>query len=188
MNFALFILIICGMAVAVFWDLRYRKIPNLLTFPMMLAGVGFNSGINGWNGLFYSGGGLFLGICIFILPYMMGGMGAGDVKLLGSTGAILGPKGVIITAIFSVLFGFVYVIMILIFRPKYTLSLLKRLWLTMKILFSTGRFLIFPPQEGEWQPKLKFALPIALGTIAYILLKVSGSTLIQTFLGFRFSI
>lgn len=176
------------MTIAAFKDLRSSKIPNLVTFPMMLGGLVWHTGINGWNGMGFSAGGLFLGIGIFVIPYISGGMGAGDVKLLGAAGAILGPKSVMTAAVFSVLMGFVYAIVLLIVHHKYSLSLLKRLWATIKSLFLTGQLIFFPPGKDEQQPTLKFGLPIALGTISYVFLKYSGSRLIQDLLGLQFSI
>ena len=188
MNFLLLVLLISGMTVAVFRDLKTSKIPNLLTFPMMLLGLAWHGGMNGLNGLWFSCGGLLLGIGIFLIPHIMGGMGAGDVKLLGAAGAILGPKGVVFAAAFSVLLGGVYAIVLLAIHHEYAISFLQRLWTTMKSLFLTGQLILFPPGKDEKQPKLKFALPIAFGTIGYVFLKYSGSHLIQDLLGIQFSI
>jgi len=75
-----------------FW--RYR-IYNLLTFPLMGAGllyhtlVGFYLGTPGESFL-SSFLGLLFGLGILIAPFMMGGMGGGDVKLMGAVGAWLG--------------------------------------------------------------------------------------------------
>lgn len=188
MNIYPLTLLICGMAIAAFKDLRTCKIPNLVTFPMMVAGLAWHCGTNGWNGLGFSAGGLFLGIAIFVIPYIFGGMGAGDVKLLGAAGAILGPKGVVTAAVFSILLGGIYAIVLLIVHYRYTLSLLQRLWATMKSIFLTGQLIFFPPSKDEQQPTLKFGLPIALGTMGYVFLNYSGSRLIQDLLGLQFSI
>lgn len=81
-------------AVWISWgDLRTRKIPNYLTLGAALAGLTFNLIVAGWGGLVDGLLGLLLGFGFLILPYLMGGMGAGDVKALAALGAWLGPKG-----------------------------------------------------------------------------------------------
>ena len=74
-------------------DLRTRKIPNYLTFGAALAGLAYNLAVSGWGGLGDGLLGLLLGLAFLILPYLMGGMGAGDVKALAALGAWLGPAG-----------------------------------------------------------------------------------------------
>ncbi len=74
-------------------DLRTRKIPNYLTFGAALAGLAFNLAVSGWGGLGDGLLGLLLGLGFLILPYIMGGIGAGDVKALAALGAWLGPTG-----------------------------------------------------------------------------------------------
>lgn len=76
-------------------DLKTRKIPNYLTFGAALAGLAYNLAVSGWAGLGNGFLGLLLGFGFLILPYVMGGMGAGDVKALAALGAWLGPAGTI---------------------------------------------------------------------------------------------
>ena len=76
-------------------DLKTRKIPNYLTFGAALAGLAYNLGASGWGGLGDGLLGLLLGLGFLILPYIMGGMGAGDVKALAALGAWLGPTGIL---------------------------------------------------------------------------------------------
>ena len=75
-------------------DWRSRRIPNYLTFGGALAGVAFQTAVFGWPGLAQALLGLFLGLGLLLLPYVLGGMGAGDVKALAALGAWLGPMGV----------------------------------------------------------------------------------------------
>jgi prepilin peptidase CpaA len=80
------------LAVAMAWrDLRTRRIPNYLTLGAALAGLGFRLGYYGWWGLTSGCLGLALGFGLLICFYLMGGMGAGDVKALAALGAWLGP-------------------------------------------------------------------------------------------------
>ncbi|MCH8268379.1 MAG: prepilin peptidase [Acidobacteria bacterium] len=72
-------------------DLRSRRIPNWLTLPALLLGLGVNTVILGWDGtkVALGGAGLALGL---LLPFvLLRGLGAGDWKLMGALGAWLGP-------------------------------------------------------------------------------------------------
>ncbi len=73
-------------------DLRSRRIPNYLTLGTALAGLVFNCWSQGLPGLAHGVLGMVLGFTFLILPYLWGGLGAGDVKALAALGAWLGPK------------------------------------------------------------------------------------------------
>ena len=73
-------------------DLRTRRIPNYLTLGTAVAGLAFNFMSQGISGLADGFLGMILGFACLILPYLWGGMGAGDVKALAALGAWLGPK------------------------------------------------------------------------------------------------
>jgi len=82
-------------------DYRLQKIPNIITYPTMALAVGFHSFTHGGNGLYFSLSGLMAGIALLILPYFLGGMGAGDAKLMGAVGAVVGPREVFIAFLYS---------------------------------------------------------------------------------------
>ena len=73
-------------------DLKTRRIPNYLTLGTALAGLAYNSFNHGLPGLANGVLGMLLGFAFLILPYLWGGMGAGDVKALAALGAWLGPQ------------------------------------------------------------------------------------------------
>jgi len=73
-------------------DLRTRRIPNYLTLGTAVAGLAYNFMGQGLPGLADGILGMLLGFAFLILPYLWGGMGAGDVKALAALGAWLGPK------------------------------------------------------------------------------------------------
>lgn len=63
------------------------KVPNWLTFPMILSGWVYSGVAFGWEGLAWSIGGAVIGLLLLLPAYAIGGMGAGDVKLLAGVGA-----------------------------------------------------------------------------------------------------
>ncbi len=77
-------------------DVRTSKVPNRLTGPALLLGLGVHfavggvhDGLNALVGALVAGGVLFPG-------WLLGFMGAGDVKLMAAAGAWLGhPQGLI---------------------------------------------------------------------------------------------
>jgi len=71
---------------AAVFDLRFRRIPNWLTFPAILVGFGMNAFLYEWTGVRSAAFGLGLAFLIYFPLYLLRGMGAGDVKLMGAVG------------------------------------------------------------------------------------------------------
>ena len=63
------------------------KVPNWLTFPMIMSGWVYSFASGGWAGLGWSLLATCFGLALLYGIYMVGGMGAGDVKLLAGIGA-----------------------------------------------------------------------------------------------------
>ncbi|HEY9723748.1 MAG TPA: A24 family peptidase [Oscillatoriaceae cyanobacterium] len=76
--------------IAMVTDLQTRKIYNWLTFPAMLVGLVLNIALGGVSGLESSLIGLAAGSLLFVVGFLMGAMGAGDVKLMAAVGLWLG--------------------------------------------------------------------------------------------------
>ncbi len=88
---------------AAWMDWRTRRIPNWLTVSGFLAGITLNSILGGWHGARQSleGAGLALGL---LLPFvLMRGLGAGDWKLMGAVGALMGWRAMLFVLLVSVL-------------------------------------------------------------------------------------
>jgi prepilin peptidase CpaA len=72
------------------FDIKSRRIPNLLTGPALLGGLLLHLGLDSWRGLMTSFAAAMICGCIFLLFYLAGGMGAGDVKLVAAVASIAG--------------------------------------------------------------------------------------------------
>src|SRR5690349_21543935 len=87
-------------------DLRTRRIPNVLTLPALLAGVALQAGYGGAAGIATSVAGAAIAIAVLSVPFALGGIGGGDVKMMGAIGALVGPRlGVASLAVGMVLGG-----------------------------------------------------------------------------------
>ena len=78
------------LVVAAVIDGTQLKVPNWLTFPFVIGGWVFCGIAFGWSGLGYSLLGTLAGLGLLLPLYAVGGMGAGDVKLLAGVGAWVG--------------------------------------------------------------------------------------------------
>ena len=184
----LYIMMATALVISVVEDVRRQKIPNVVTFPAMVMGVAGHSLLAGMDGFLYSAGGLALGMGLFMIPYLMGGMGAGDVKLMGACGAVFGPKGIIAASILVVLTGGIYGLIIISFHPRYVTSLLKRVWEMVKFTAMTSQITGLPQDNIVKLPVLKYAIPIALGAFVYMWMIITGYDLYPTVLGDNFKI
>src|SRR5215207_8573242 len=86
-------------------DVRTHRIPNILTFGSAVAALLYSAWTAGAHGFGVSAGGWAVGVALFLPMFLLRGMGGGDVKLMGSVGAWLGPLGAIYAGLYSVLAG-----------------------------------------------------------------------------------
>lgn len=77
-------------------DWRSRKIPNWLTVPALLVGLGFNTVASGWPGTRSGLLGALLMLALLLPLVLLRALGAGDWKLMGALGAFLGPAQVLL--------------------------------------------------------------------------------------------
>ncbi len=80
-----------GILLASWIDYRQRRVPNWLNAAIALAGFAAQAYFFGPRGLLLGAVGLAVGFAVLIVPWMMHGMGAGDVKLMMAIGVWLGP-------------------------------------------------------------------------------------------------
>jgi prepilin peptidase CpaA len=89
-------------AISIF-DIRERRIPNFLVFPAILIGLTLNVTLSGWGGLVFGLKGLAVGFALLFIPYLVGGMKAGDVKFLAAIGVFTGATDVVRALLATVL-------------------------------------------------------------------------------------
>jgi prepilin peptidase CpaA len=157
--------------VAVAWDLASRRIPNVLTFGGALAGVAAHAYMAGLAGVGMSLGGWLVGVAIFLPFFMLGGMGAGDVKLLAAIGAWLGPVTTIWVALFSGIAGGVMGLIVAL-----CFGYLTQAFVNISCLLMHWRLAGLTPAPDltlatHRGPRLAYALPVLAGLMGAVWLR-----------------
>lgn len=158
------------LGVATITDLYSGRIPNWLVFPYWLAGIVVQGVLFGWHGIGQSLAGSGLAICIFGGLFLLGGMGAGDVKLCAAVGAWIGPIQMIFALIFTALAGGV-VVVIWAALGGFLLDLFKG---TGDLMAGWGHGKLRDPEATIDNPKrrkIPYAPAIAVGTLFSFLVR-----------------
>jgi len=98
-------LVAVTLIVAAWIDGKELKVPNWITFPMVLCGLLYNVVAGGWEGTQFALIGIGVGLMTLLPLYAIGGMGAGDVKLMAGIGAWLGGTVTWHTAVVTYIVG-----------------------------------------------------------------------------------
>ena len=105
--------------VACITDVRWRRVPNLLVIVLAGLGLAFSTWTDPWlPGLGRAFAGLLVGFSIWIVFYLVGGMGAGDVKLFAAAATWLGPTGAWQASLVAALLGGVLSVIALIAQRR----------------------------------------------------------------------
>ncbi|WP_137927501.1 prepilin peptidase [Cupriavidus sp. 2SB] len=157
--------------VAAVSDAHSRRIPNALVAAGLVAALGFQIAALGFTaGAWQWIGGLATGMGLFLAIYLFGGLGAGDVKLMGAAGAFLGPLGAAHAALASFLVGGLLALAaMLLHRPsRQALTALGSLLMALPFgRTATTAARIDPASEAgsSATARLPYAIAIAAGVL-----------------------
>lgn len=170
------LLLIALLGLAVWHDLRARRIPNAVVFPGALLGLALHGALPVGTGLFGTPmgslgiasalGGLVLGLAILMPMYALRLMGAGDVKLLAMVGAFVGAGTILAVSIATLLAGGVL-----------ALAVAARQGILRRVLNNTYQTVLHAGLSGlaggialpaTASGRLPYAVAIAAGTLACV--------------------
>ncbi len=145
------------------------KVPNWITFPMIISGWIASAVFFHWVGLGASLAGTFLGLALLLPAYAIGGMGAGDVKLLAGVGAWVGVSQVFWAFCISCVIGGIIAVAMVLFARKWKHHSQQFKGILTEIL------VVRDPEKlsqiaGDRKPTmmlLPYGIPIAIGTVGY---------------------
>lgn len=151
---------------AVITDLRAQRIPNWITFPAMALALAAHTTTQGPEGLIFSLSGLVLGFGVMFVPYLMGVMGAGDVKLMMAAGAFLGMAATLQAFILTSLAGGLYALVMLARRRDVLTNVFRALKDSAALFLSTRQLAYVRQTDHASFPRLCYGVAIAAGTLA----------------------
>jgi prepilin peptidase CpaA len=142
-------------------DLKYRKVFNFAVVSAILLGLGLNFAALGWYGLWHSLLGLAVGFALLFVVYLLGGMGAGDVKFLAAAGALKGANFVLHGTLFGVVIAGVVSIFVLLLKRRFIYTVKEVCYGVLCLLtFKTTDSIKF---DKEKSIRLPYAAILAVG-------------------------
>jgi len=147
------------------------KGPNWVTFPFIISGWIYSVAAFGWEGLYWSLAGTAIGLLLLLPAYAIGGMGAGDVKLLAGLGAWVYGTHTLYAFVFTAVIGALLAIGMVLIRKGWKKHS-DQFWLILNEI----TVLRNPEQLAEIAAKRKpsmlllpYGIPLAIGTIVYFI-------------------
>jgi prepilin peptidase CpaA len=143
------------LAFAVYFDVRWRRIPNALTATAIIAGIVGNALSFGTTGVLLSIAGFLVGGLLLLAPVALRWWGAGDLKLFAALGAIGGPAFILWAGLYSFVAGGLMALAVLLLRRQ-----------TAPVLAGIAVDLYTrQAPRAESGIRLPYAVPIAVGTL-----------------------
>ena len=156
------------LTVAVYIELKESRIPNWLTFSGMALGL-LIANLQGQNAFWASLGGLAIGFGFLFIFYVFGGVGGGDVKLMGAAGALMGVDMIKPALFYTTFIGAFIAVMMVIWRRDFWMRIGQGL-----------RRLAFWRKQDKNQPaplpaiKVPYGIAIAIGCVLALLAGGNG--------------
>jgi prepilin peptidase CpaA len=164
MELAMVVALAVVLGAAMCTDIRSARIPNWLTFSAMgfaLVGHGWLGGLEGAS---FGLAGLGTGLGLFLILYVSGSIGAGDVKLMAAVGAFTGPYGALVSGLLAVLVGGVYALGAMWYEWGF-IAAGRRLHCAVRGAILTGGKVW--AEELQLPFRLRYGLAVAGGTLLF---------------------
>jgi prepilin peptidase CpaA len=158
MTAQVWIAILVGLA-ATIDDLARRQIANWIPIAALAGGLGWQIGQNGWRGMWTALLGAAAGFAVFLIFYLLGGMGGGDVKLMAGFGALLGAGRLLEAALWTAGVGGIMAVGAILLKPVFR-SIRRYSPVPLGRGFSGENV---PPQAPREKDSIPYAPAITLG-------------------------
>lgn len=146
-----------------------RRVPNWLTYHLAAGGLALAAWTGGAAGLLWSAEGLAVGLAALLPLHAIGGMGAGDVKLMAGVGAWVGPAAALGAFVTSALVGGAIGLAMMIWSGDLPGHLARAYVIGQEVLTVRNPVALSRIAAGRKPAMLllPYGIPLAIGSIAY---------------------
>lgn len=158
-----------ALLVAAIIDGLQLKVPNWLTFPLVIGGWFYSAFAFGWAGLGWSLLGTAVGLGLLLPLYSIGGMGAGDVKLLAGVGAWVHATHTLNAFFVSAIVGGLLAIAMVAWRRDFRKHAQQFFAILNEVMMIRDpvRLSAIAAERKSSMYLLPYGIPIMIGTILY---------------------
>ena len=148
-------------------DLRFRKIPNWLTYPAIPIAILLHWIIAGGHAALLALGGAAVGAGILLPFVLLGGLGGGDWKLIGALGAFLEPRRLAPVLILTLMISGLMALALALWKKRtgQTSRNLGRISTAVLKVQQPGADLRVDNSQAE---KVPFGIAAAVATLLYV--------------------
>ncbi len=158
-----------ALIIAAVIDGKQLKVPNWLTFPFIISGWIYSYAVFGGEGLMWSLGGTAVGLVLLLPAYAIGGMGAGDVKLMAGIGAWMHATHTAWAFAYTAVIGAVIAVGMVAYSKSFRKHI-DQFWGILNEIMMIKSPTKLAEIAAERKPSmylLPYGIPIAIGSIAY---------------------
>ena len=166
-------LLACAAAAVI--DARSRRIPNWLTLPLMLGGLLVSIAGAGPITVGQAFLGLAVGFGLTFLLFILGALGAGDVKLMAGVGAWIGALAVLKVFVAAAIIGMIIVLVQSAWRGRLSGLLRRSALVTINVMHAdvVGVENVLESSRASVSPAdahLPYAVPALIGVLLVVML------------------
>ncbi len=169
-------ILIPGILLASWYDFAQRRVPNWLNLALILIGFAVQACFFGWSGLSFGLMGMLTGFGLLIVPWLMHGMGAGDVKLMAAIGVWLGAGLTFYSFCYGVVIGGVVATVMILSTGRLQMAcanmgvIMHKFSSTKKMFSEYGSAKSF----GNSSQLLPYGVPLTFGTLIVLFNEMFG--------------
>lgn len=151
-------------------DLRDRRIPNWLTLSLLLSGLMQSLVVRSQLSISEAALGMLVGFGLMFVPFALGAMGGGDVKLMSGVGAWLGAMGVFQVFVIAAVVGLVIVLVQCSMQGRLGLLFRNSSVLVLNLMHLQDVGIEHVSETGKASRSIDRPLPYAVPVLAAVLL------------------
>jgi len=161
------VVLVPGIVYASWIDYSQRRVPNWLNALIAAAGLAAQAYFFGATGIWQGLAGLAVGFGVLIVPWLMHGMGAGDVKLMMAIGVWLGPWLTFVAFCVGGIVGGIIAVVMILTSGRLWYAYANMMTITQKVMNRSTVFSEFGSASsfGRSSQLLPYGVPLTIGTL-----------------------